>query len=109
MNTDLVFASSSGKTARAVIGEAQRQDYRGKLICIRSVSDAKNQGQKRMSEQIRKELTNQGVVIVTAAHALSGGEQGLSSRQGGIYSLEIMAATLPCQDQRYRDSSYGLK
>ena len=94
LKTDVVFASSTGKTARAVIDEAQKQDYPGKLICVRSVSDAKNHGQNRMPTQIQKELLDHGVVIVTAAHALSGGERGLSSQPGGIYPLEIMAATL---------------
>lgn len=91
MKTDVVFASSAGKTARAVIDEAQKQDYPGKLICVRSVSDAKNHGQNRMPAQIQKELLDHGVVIVTAAHALSGGERGLSSQQGGIYPLAVMA------------------
>ena len=32
LNTDLVFASSSGTTARIVIAEARKQGFAGKLI-----------------------------------------------------------------------------
>ena len=67
LNTDLVFASSSGATAKIVIAEARKQGFTGKLIDVRSV---------------------------TAGHALSSGERGLSRQFSGIYPLEIMAATL---------------
>lgn len=47
-----------------------------------------------MDAKTKRELEAQGVVIVTAGHALSSGERGLSRQFSGIYPLEIMAATL---------------
>ena len=94
LNTDLVFASSSGTTARIVIAEARKQGFTGKLIDVRSVSDAQARGLNRMNAETKRELEDQGVVIVTAGHALSSGERGLSRQFSGVYPLEIMAATL---------------
>ena len=78
LNTDLVFASSSGATARIIIAEARKQGFPGKLIDVRSVSDAQARGLNRMDAETKRELEAQGVVIVTAGHALSSGERGLS-------------------------------
>ena len=39
LNTDLVFASSSGATVRIIITEARKQRFTGKLIDVRSVSE----------------------------------------------------------------------
>ena len=94
LNTDLVFASSSGATAEIVIAEARKQGFTGKLIDVRSVSDAQARGLNRMDAETKRELEAQGVVIVTAGHALSSGERGLSRQFSGVYPLEIMAATL---------------
>ena len=94
LNTDLVFASSSGATVRIIITEARKQRFTGKLIDVRSVSDAQARGVNRMDAETKRELEAQGVVIVTAGHALSGGERGLSRQFSGVYPLEIMAAAL---------------
>lgn len=94
LNTDLVFASSSGATAKIVIAEARKQGFTGKLIDVRSVTDVQARGLNRMDAKTKRELEAQGVVIVTAGHALSSGERGLSRQFSGIYPLEIMAATL---------------
>ena len=47
-----------------------------------------------MSPEMRASLEAQGVRIISAAHALSAGERGLSLRFKGVYPLEIVAYTL---------------
>ena len=102
LNTDLVFASSSGATARIVIAEARKQGFTGKLIDVRSVSDDQARGVNRMDAETKRELEAQGVMIVTAGHALSSGERGLSRQFSGVYPLEIMAATLRTLGQGFK-------
>ena len=41
-----------------------------------------------------QEFRDKGVIVVTAAHALSGAERGLSKKFSGIYPVEIVANTL---------------
>jgi hypothetical protein len=37
-----------------------------------------------MSLEKRKELTDKGVTVITATHALSGAERGIANRYGGV-------------------------
>lgn len=48
----------------------------------------------RMSDEKCKELSDCGMKIVTAAHALSGAERSISTLYKGAYPIEIMAQTL---------------
>ena len=82
-------------------GSAQTGIYR-KLIDVRSVSDDQARGVNRMDAETKRELEAQGVMIVTAGHALSSGERGLSRQFSGVYPLEIMAATLRTLGQGFK-------
>ena len=92
METDIVLASSSGATAFAVLEFASEMDYNGHIIAITSVW--KSPGANQLSEENRKKLTEAGVILVTAGHALSGVERSISGKFGGVYPVEIMAHTL---------------
>ncbi len=94
LGCDMVVASHSGLSARAVYEQAQKLGYGGKIVVVRGVSSAAANGVNRMSPQTRAELEALGMQVVTAAHALSAGERGLSSAFHGVYPLEIMAHTL---------------
>jgi len=48
----------------------------------------------QMSEEIRRELIEAGVKVLTTTHVLSGAERGISRKFRGIYPVEIMAQTL---------------
>ena len=91
MSADIVLASSSGATAFAVLELAAKMEYGGRIIAITSVWKA---GANQLSEENRKKLADAGVILVTAAHALSGAERSLSGKFNGIYPVEIMANTL---------------
>ena len=94
LGCDLVVASYGGNTARAALDTAQELGYEGKIVVVRGVSSAQGGGVNRMSPETKAELEARGAVVVTAAHALSGGERGLSGAFQGVYPLEIMAHTL---------------
>ena len=47
-----------------------------------------------MPETVREDLTDQGVRVVTATHALSGVERSVAKKLGGVSPVLLMAATL---------------
>ena len=90
MSTDIILATSTGASAFMVLELAEKIDYTGKIIAITSVwKDGTNQ----LSDENRKKLTDSGVILVTAAHTLSGVERSLSGKFNGVYPVEIMAHT----------------
>ena len=86
----VVVASVSGNTAdiflKAVTG--------AKIVVVTHVVGSIKKGVDMMGHEKRADLLQKGAGIVTAAHALSGVERGISSQFGGTYPVEIMAHTL---------------
>ncbi len=56
-------------------------------------------GEMEMPEDIRKELVDSGVKVLTTTHVLSGVERGISRNFGGAYPVEIIAHTLRMSGQ----------
>ncbi len=94
LDTDLVLSSGTGESAETVLAVAEELGYQGHITVVRSVTSYSENGVNRMSPEMRKALEDRGVRIISAAHALSAGERGLSLRFKGVYPLEIMANTL---------------
>jgi len=94
MHTDLVVATSSGATAKQLKSLADQQGFTGKVVTITLAYGSRTPGENVMSEEMRQELIQSGVIVVTAAHVLSGAERGLSKTYGGISPIEVMADTL---------------
>ena len=94
LNAEIVLSSRTGDSAEIVLAAAKASGYQGQITVVRAVSSAADNGVNRMSAEARKSLEARGVRIVSAAHALSAGERGMSSRFKGVYPLEIMAHTL---------------
>ena len=90
----IVVASNTGATARTLIEEGRARNYGGKLICVPHVYGFKEAGGNELTDEARKELESQGVMICIAAHALSGAERALSRKFQGVYPLELIAHTL---------------
>jgi len=89
----ILTPSSSGETALALAAAA---DGGLKLGCISHVygfGKGRTEG-NNMPEDVRAQLSSQGVGVITAAHALSGAERSLSGHFGGVYPVEIIAQTL---------------
>lgn len=86
---DIVFPTCSGYTASFFKG------IKGKnLVCVTHVNGFVIKGQNEMSEEVRRDLIQSGMKILTTTHVLSGAERGLSKRFGGVYPVEIIAHTL---------------
>ena len=47
-----------------------------------------------MTPEKRRELTDKGVTVITATHALSGAERGIVNKYGGVTPAILMADTL---------------
>ena len=85
----IILASHTGFTAKKFIG---LDDI--KVICVSGVNGAREKGVNSMPKEVRKELIDAGIEVVTATHVLSGVERGISSKFQGMYPAEIMAHTL---------------
>ena len=86
----VVLASVSGYTADVflqVITDAE-------IVVVTHGVGAFKKGVDAMGDEKRAEFSQRGVRLVTAAHALSGVERGISNKFGGVYPVEIMAHTL---------------
>ena len=94
LNTDIVVASSSGETAIKTALTARQSAFKGKIITVTLAYGARTAGKNVMPENIRQELKDMNVEVVTAAHVLSGAERGLSKLHQGVYPVEVMADTL---------------
>lgn len=91
---DIVASSTRGLTAKMLVEMAGKMGFTNRLIIVRTVSSAEANGQNRFAPELKASLEQSGAVFVTAAHALSAGERGISSKSKGMYPLEIMAHTL---------------
>lgn len=96
---DIVASSTRGLTAKMLVEMANKMGFTNRLIIVRTVSSGESEGQNRFTSELKASLEQSGTVFVTAAHALSAGERGISSKSKGMYPLEIMAHTLRTMGQ----------
>lgn len=94
LDCDIVTCSTRGNTAAALLDHAEAVGFKNKVVVVRGVGNKRREGVNMMDDEDRAALEARGARIVTAGHALSAGERGLSGVFKGIYPLEIMAATL---------------
>ena len=91
---DIVAATSTGNTIFKLKEIADSMEFTQNIIAVRYVYGMKERGQNVMSDETYTALLEKGVKIVTAAHALSGAERGLSTKFQGVYPVEIVAGAL---------------
>ena len=94
MDTDIVVASTTGRTALGFIEAAGAAGFKNRIVIVTHAYGSRKKGENAMPEEIRTMLMDSGAVLVTAAHALSGGERSMSTIYKGVYPLEIAANTL---------------
>ena len=90
----IVAASNTGETLFTLAEEAQKQGYKGQLVCVTHVYGFKEGGKNDLSDENREKLLKLGVKVFTAAHSLSGAERALSRKFQGVFPVEIIAHTL---------------
>jgi hypothetical protein len=87
----IVFATSTGTTARELI----KMDFSSfNVVCVTHACGHIEKGQNELSLELRKELEEAGIKVLTTTHVLSGAERGLQRKFGGEYPVEIIAHTL---------------
>lgn len=85
----IVVASSRGNTAKLL-----KNTNNINIICVTHANGYPEPGQSEMSEEIRSELADLGIKVLTTTHVLSGAERGMSKTFGGAYPVEIIAHSL---------------
>lgn len=93
-NCDIVLASSTGETALKLKEIADAADFHNNIIAVTHVFGMYEKGANDMSSETFEKLHSLGIKTVTAAHALSGAERGLSTKFHGVYPAEIISAAL---------------
>jgi len=86
----VVVASCTGYTAKLFKGA----NLGVNLVCVTHVVGFERPGESEMPEDVRRELIESGVKLLTTTHVLSGAERGISNKFGGAYPVEILAHTL---------------
>jgi hypothetical protein len=89
---EVVFASSSGKTALVFHEVLKGLDV--SLVAVASHAGFRGGDAPSMEPEQRKELEAKGVKVLICAHALSGVERSISGKFGGRSHVEIIAETL---------------
>ncbi|MDR3584774.1 MAG: pyruvate kinase alpha/beta domain-containing protein [Desulfosporosinus sp.] len=85
----IVVASSRGATAKLLININDIE-----IICVTHANGFSEPGKSEMSQEIRSELADLGIKVLTTTHVLSGAERGMSKTFGGAYPVEIIAHSL---------------
>lgn len=85
----IVVASSRGDTARLLTNTSEIN-----IICVTHANGYPDAGKSEMSQEIRNELVDLGIKVLTTTHVLSGAERGVSKAFGGAYPIEIIAHSL---------------
>jgi len=94
LKCDIVLSTNEGNSAFAAVAVAKEKGFAGRIIAITAVYGMKGPGENAMTEETRQKLEAEGVVLVTAAHTLSGAERAISGKFSGTYPVEVMAHTL---------------
>ncbi len=87
----VVLATNNGFTAKEFHAVLPKDV---KIVAVTHVMGMKENGVDDMSPEVRTELKEMGVELVTTTHVLSGVERALSRGFGGIYPTEVIAYTL---------------
>lgn len=85
----IVVASSRGATAKLLTNTNGIN-----IICVTHANGYPEPGKSEMSQEIRNELVDLGIMVLTTSHVLSGAERGVSKAFGGAYPIEIIAHSL---------------
>ena len=90
----IVAASNTGETVDRLLTLMAEAGASVPVVMVGQVDGFAAPGKNALSPEMRRSLKARGVRIVTAAHALSGAERGISRKFGGTYPVELVAHTL---------------
>ncbi|MEG1862257.1 MAG: pyruvate kinase alpha/beta domain-containing protein [Oscillospiraceae bacterium] len=91
----VVIASKTGYTTDIFLKEFEKQGVEGvHFVNVTHCYGDLGPGQCEMTSEKRKELTDRGVSVITATHALSGAERGIVNMFGGTSPAILIAQAL---------------
>ncbi len=93
-DTDIIIATTFGNSAKEIVKTAKEKAFKNKIIVVTHAYGFRNPGENTLSDELRQELENNGAIVITATHVLSGAERGISNQYQGIYPTQIIADTL---------------
>ena len=85
---DIVVASVTGYSAQMLKNTGHN------VVCVTHAFGYITPGENELAADVRTELEDGGINILTGAHVLSGAERSLSTQFSGVYPVEVMAFTL---------------
>ena len=94
INSVIVSASTEGDAGARLCQLAEEMGYQGKIVIVTHAYGSREPGKNAMKEEHREAMLKHGARLVTAAHALSGVERGMSTKFQGVYPAEIIANSL---------------
>ncbi|MGB4326764.1 MAG: pyruvate kinase alpha/beta domain-containing protein [Bacillota bacterium] len=84
----IVVASNTGYTAEFFTGKGVN------LTCVTHQQGFREPGTNEMSQEMRENLTNQGVNVLTTTHLFGNVERAVTNKFGGLYPGGIISHTL---------------
>ena len=94
LNCAIVVPTTDGNAGRRLCEIAKEECFTGPVVIVTHAFGSKVKGENALKEENRDAMLSSGAILVTAAHALSGVERGISTKFSGAYPAEIMASTL---------------
>jgi len=94
LQTPIVAPTVEGNAGVRLCEVAKEMGFSGKIVLVTHAYGSREPGKNALKDEHRKTLLNSGAQLVTAAHALSGAERGISTKFQGSYPVEIIAHTL---------------
>ncbi|MGN0962431.1 MAG: pyruvate kinase alpha/beta domain-containing protein [Clostridia bacterium] len=92
----IVVASSKGETAKHFLNCGKE------VMVVTHQTGYKDRGVQEFPEDLRRELTDSGMQVLTTTHFLAGADRALNHKFGGIYPAELIAHTLRILGQGFK-------
>ena len=94
LKAPIVSATTEGNAGVRFCEIAKEMGFQGKIVIVTHAFGSREPGVNALTDENRATILGYGVQLVTAAHALSGVERGISSKFQGVYPAEIIANSL---------------
>ena len=94
MNTPIVSSTTEGDSGVRLCEIAKELSFQGDIVIVTHAFGSKSPGENALKGRHRDTILSHGARLVTAAHALSGVERGISTKFQGAYPAEIIAHSL---------------
>lgn len=91
---DICMATTMGASAKQMMEMAKAANFQNKIVVVSHAYGFRTPGENTLSDELRKELEDHGITVVTASHVLSGAERGLGNKYQGVYPVQIIADSL---------------